>query len=406
MRILCVFGEHNYGNPERGLSYEYANFLPALLRLGHETIFFESWNKSSYDNFAELNKQFLITVDKEQPEIVFCITMGCELWSESLILAQNYSNAMFIHWATDDSWKYEQSTRLMAPFFDLCTTTYTSAFNKAFKDGFEHFVLTQWAANSAVMFSPLPAAACQYEVSFIGTAYGNRIKWVKELETKGIKVSCFGHGWPHGSVSAEEIPQIIRKSKISLNFGDSGIVIKNFLPVRSRQIKARVFEVPGAGGFLMSEPADELEKFYSLDKEIIIFNGIEELSTKIKYFLSHEEERNLVANAGYERTKNFHTYEHRFDLIFKCAAEQRRNRKSSRQKFNLESFFVLEEQHKLTLTLKLIRFIFLVPCVLLFGKHRGPRAARRILYELSWRLFGVKTYSSKSWVGRMFYKES
>ena len=39
MRVLCVFGEHNYGDPNRGEGYEYANFVPALRRLGHEVLF-------------------------------------------------------------------------------------------------------------------------------------------------------------------------------------------------------------------------------------------------------------------------------------------------------------------------------------------------------------------------------
>ena len=44
MKILCVLGEHNYGDPGRGECYEYVNFLPALKSLGHEVVFFESFN--------------------------------------------------------------------------------------------------------------------------------------------------------------------------------------------------------------------------------------------------------------------------------------------------------------------------------------------------------------------------
>jgi spore maturation protein CgeB len=406
MKILCVFGKYNYGKEERGISYEYANFLPALKKLDHEIVFFESWNKLSYKNFSELNKDFLSTIEQEKPDIVFCVTMGCEIWVDSLELVRTGSYALLIHWATDDSWKYEQATRLIAPFYDVCTTTYTSAVNKSIKDGFNHFILTQWAANSATMLPPLPSSDCKYQVSFVGTAYGNRVKWIKKLQNKGIDVSCFGYGWPNGPVTANDIPRIIRESKISLNFGDSGIVIKNFSPVRSRQIKARIFEVPGAGGFLLTENADELEKFYDLDSEIVIFNNLEDLSSKIEYFLTHNKERDNIALAGYDRTQKHHTYEHRFESIIKYSLKKNNSRKSSEQSINFQEFAILEKQHQINTSLKLFKFLINTPCILFFGEVRGPRAARRIVYELSWRIFGVKIYSSSGWPGRLYYNAS
>jgi spore maturation protein CgeB len=49
----------------------------------------------------------------------------------------------------------------------------------------------------------------------------------------------------------------------------------------------------------------------------------------------------------------------------------------------------------------------IVACTSLFwGKQRGPRAARRLVFELSWRVFGSYTYRAVGWPGRMFYKDS
>jgi hypothetical protein len=47
-----------------------------------------------------------------------------------------------------------------------------------------------------------------------------------------------------------------------------------------------------------------------------------------------------------------------------------------------------------------------------FGRHnygnpaRGPKAARRMLYETNWRLVGAVTYSATGWPGRVFDLES
>jgi len=88
------------------------------------------------------------------------------------------------------------------------------------------------------------------------------------------------------------------------------------LPQPHPQIKGRHFEVPACGGFLLTEPAEDLYNFYEYEKEIVIFNNLAELIEKIIYYLNHEEERKRIAQAGYERTLREHTWEKRFSEIF------------------------------------------------------------------------------------------
>jgi spore maturation protein CgeB len=406
VKVLCVFGEHNYGNPERGDSYEYVNFLPALRNLGHEVVFFESFNRSRYQNFAALNRKLLERVKTYRPDVVICVLLGYEVWLETLQLICDQSTATLINWSTDDSWKYEQFSKLVAPVFHLYATTYASAVEKAKKDGHKNFYLTQWAANSNSMQKPLPASECKYLVTFIGTAYGKRPQLVSRLAEEGIKVECFGFGWKNGPVHAEDIPRIMRESVISLNFGDSGVQWKGIRPVRSRQIKARIFEVPGAGGFLITEHAEELKKFYSPD-EIETFEGVEELVSKIRIYLKHYADRDRIANSGYQRTIDQHTYELRFNKLLDAAKNKKINRAEHlTSEIDMEMFSVIEKKHQVGIALRLFGQLWRVPFILLWGKVRGPRAARRLMFELSWRLIGRKTYSASGWTGRLFYQES
>ncbi|HEU0187358.1 MAG TPA: hypothetical protein VFR06_05635, partial [Gallionellaceae bacterium] len=66
----------------------------------------------------------------------------------------------------------------------------------------------------------------------------------------------------------------------------------------------------------------------------------------------------------------------------------------------------IEKQHATGRMLRVLKQVLQLPCVLIWGKVRGPRAARRILFELSWRLVGRHTYSVSGWPGRLFYRES
>jgi spore maturation protein CgeB len=241
-------------------------------------------------------------------------------------------------------------------------------------------------------------------VTFVGSAYGNRRKWIERLCARGIQVECFGHGWPAGPVSVADLLRIYRESVLSLNFGDSGVQFRGLLPYHSRQIKARVFEVPGAGGCLLTEPAQHLDEYFRLGEEIIVFNGLDELAERIKYLLANPDNRDAIARRGFERVSKEHTYDRRFDELLGKLGE--RIFKRPIRAIDWTTFEQVAKQHRVGPRLTLLRTFCAAGATLFWGKQRGPRAARRLMFELSWRLRGSWTYSAAGWPGRMFYRES
>jgi len=412
MKILCVLGKYNYGDPRRGLSHEYCNFIPAMRRLGHEVVFFDSKDRTRFNNFRDLNAALLSIVEQEKPNILFSVLTHYEIWRETLCLLRDEGSVATVNWTTDDSWRYESFSRFVAGVFHAMTTTYPQAYAKYKRDGFSNVLLTQWAANAETLREPLPASRCKYPVSFIGTAHGNRKQWIAALKERGIEVACFGYGWDSGPIPSEEIPRVIRESVISLNFANSALVWeRGVLPRRHNQIKARVFEVCGAGGFLLTEWAPGIEKYYIPDQEIVVFKTIDELTQKISYYLTHPSERDAIAIAGFERTQREHTYDNRMaeviEFTLRCWDEYRKNHASHSLNSSLQQQFAqIAQQHQLNIALKLIKRFLLSLCITIWGPERGPRAARRLIFELSWRVAGAKTYSASGWPGRMFYEVS
>jgi spore maturation protein CgeB len=407
MKALCVLGRHNYGMPSRGLAYEFVNFLPALRRLGYEPVLFESFDRSAYRDFADQNEQFLDAVERERPALVLCVLMGYELWSETLDLARQISDALFVNWGTDDSWKYEQFSRYVSPHLDAWASTAASALQSARRDGLGNFVQTQWAASRDLLAEPLPATACKHQVTFVGSAYGNRRHWVQQLRRRGIEVQCFGHGWGSGAVRAEDIPRIYRESVVTLNFADSGMHLRGVMPYRSRQIKARVFEVPGAGGCLLTEPADGLERYYAPGAEVLLFSGADDLAQRIRHCMAHPEERDRIAWAGYQRTRREHTYDQRFaELLAQARALKPQRAPTMPVAAARRALAAAASLHTCGPWLSGLRTGLTVPLAAVWGKRRGGRAARRLVFELSWRIAGARTYSAAGWPGRMFYRDS
>jgi spore maturation protein CgeB len=394
MKILCVFGKHQYGDPRRGIATEYATFIPALKRLGHQVIHFDSWERNLYSDYAALNQALLATVTTEQPDVMLTVQMHYELWLETLQLIRSRGDVATISWTTDDSWKYREVSRFIGGAYHAMTTTYRDCVAKYHQDGIEHVLLTQWAANADTLQEPLPAKSCQYQVSFVGAAHGDRQAKIAKLAEQGIEVTCFGHGWPNGSVAAAEIPKIVRESIVSLNFANA---FKG-----SNQVKARTYEVPGSGGFLLTESALDLERAYIPDREVAVFRSIEELGEKIKYYLTHPAERDKIAEAGFRRTKQEHTYDRRLQETIEFALASRDEMMKHELHYDRAYLESAANRHTLSPIVKSISKMMVAVCALVFGAEKSAIAARRISFELSWRLLGRQTFSAGGWVGRMF----
>jgi spore maturation protein CgeB len=81
---------------------------------------------------------------------------------------------------------------------------------------------------------------------------------------------------------------------------------------RKPQIKGRNFEVPGAGGFLLTPYADNLDEYFLPGKEICVFTTMGDCLEKIRHYLDHDEERESIRRLGHARALRDHTYEKRF----------------------------------------------------------------------------------------------
>jgi spore maturation protein CgeB len=63
----------------------------------------------------------------------------------------------------------------------------------------------------------------------------------------------------------------------------------------------RCFEIPAAGTFMLSEHTDDLNSLFREGVEAEYFRNREELLSKVRYYLTHEQERRKIAEAGHAR---------------------------------------------------------------------------------------------------------
>jgi spore maturation protein CgeB len=332
MRILYAAMKYDYGDPRRGYSFEHYNFFDFFQSAGHEVLYFDFMDLTRTRNREYMNRRLLEIAQAEKPHLMFTVLFTDQFESSVIRQISDLAGVTTLNWFCDDHWRFDNYSKFWAPHFNWVVTTANSAIPKYKELQLRNVIKSQWGCNHLLyqkMDLPL-----KYDVTFVGQPYGNRRQMVHALRDRGVSVECFGYGWESGRVTQEEMIRIFNQSRINLNFsnaflgGRTGIfgagldwitrsVFPAASPAHSEQIKGRNFEVPGCGGFLLTAKADDLESYYQPEKEVVCFDGIDELADKIKYYLANDQERRTIAERGYQRTLREHTYSQRFQQIFR-----------------------------------------------------------------------------------------
>lgn len=251
--------------------------------------------------------------------------------------------------AAHEFYKVEQ----VAAHFDYCIVPEKVAL-EAYRSVGANPIHLQMAANPR-FYKPIELPV-QYPVSFIGTKYLNREAHLLRLFQAGIDVHTFGAHWPlykpslsdvkarqiprrvasllvwpfrmrwrqfkgrqlpiqnyHGPISDDEMIRVFNQSQIVLGLSDvidsSGVIM--------RHIRLRDFEAPMCGAFYLTGYQEELGEYYEIGEEIVCYDTLDELADKALYYLAHENERRAIAQAGYQRALSEHTWENRFNQLFR-----------------------------------------------------------------------------------------
>lgn len=151
----------------------------------------------------------------------------------------------------------------------------------------------------------------RYDVSLVGSAYGNRISLVHYLEKCGIRVATFGQGWPSGFIAADRFQEIYCASRINLNFDDIGFT-------HYQCGKIRDFEIPMCGALMLCTHNDHLFDYFNLDSEIFTFRSPQECKSQILRLLGNERLCEDTRIAARLRAVRDHTWECRARMLLKA----------------------------------------------------------------------------------------
>jgi len=317
LRILAIYHSYNWEGPSLGSSLSVFGEVRHLD--WHDPALAEGKQPNEAGWIEAMNEGLLRTVQRwamDRPfDVVFTYLSGRQVTPNTVQKLRNLG-APIINLSLNDketfvgkiSNKQAMGARDICRYFDLCWTSTLDALEKYVVEGATPLYLPEGA--NPDIHRPYDEEKI-YDVSFVGQCYGNRPEVIAKLREAGINVETFGPGWPRGSVTTEDMVRTWSRSKINLGFG--GVLGHK----ETYCLKGRDFEVPMSGGLYLTEHHEELMPFYDIGREIITYTGFNDLVEKIRWLLSKPEKAELIRCAGYARALREHSWEMRFDRVFR-----------------------------------------------------------------------------------------
>ncbi|MBI1837990.1 MAG: glycosyltransferase family 1 protein [Flavobacteriia bacterium] len=181
--------------------------------------------------------------------------------------------------------------------------------------------------------------------------YPERIKRLNQYASFFPNGEYYGAGWPKGFLEEKYKIPLYLKTKIGPNFHNS-----------TGPINYRTYTLPANGVMQICDNKSHLGQLFELDKEVVGFEDVKEAIDKTRYYLEHDEERKMIAVAGWRRALKDYNENAVFGLVERYVDEitngillkkvnktpeyflkkHRRNKTINRLKFRLKNMIVTQ----------------------------------------------------------------
>lgn len=216
-------------------------------------------------------------------------------------------------WVADSHLGYNYRLK-RAREFDHVFASHKPSIEKMIQDGIDpkkiHYL--PWAAEQEC-YKPYPIIE-KWDWCFIGHMNNDfRIDLVDRF-CKEWPVGISGYlGWRMGELKGHNVLEDCAKK-----FCQSRIVLNEAV---KDDANMRLYEALACKRLLLTEDIPAVRDHFEDGKHLVLFKTIDEAVDKAKYYLANEDERNTIAEAGYQEFLSKHTYMHRAKEILKVCLD-------------------------------------------------------------------------------------
>jgi spore maturation protein CgeB len=284
----------------------------------------------TYD-LARLRGEYLFSsIEEFTPDLIFTLH-GLNIpssWVEKM-KDRGYKTAL---WLVDDPYEVDASITY-APAYDYIINTEESGAALFRGLGHSNVMHCHLGVDEEVYYSAEVTGQYRSEICIIGSAFENRLQLVDAIAPflRRHRVRIIGPGWEklrsyallkdfirNEIIPPEEVAKYYNGAKINLTINRSDqypIARQNQANIRALSPTNRIFEIGMCNGLHLTDIMEETPKLYALGKEIVVYEGIEDLKEKVTYFLQREGNRRKISAACQERTRKEHLYTKRIEKI-------------------------------------------------------------------------------------------
>jgi len=165
------------------------------------------------------------------------------------------------------------------------------------------------------------------DVSYIGTWSPKKERLLAEVVRRHptLRVRIWGEQW-HKVTKPDEIfrRSITGREVVGAEFVKAICASKINLSIMSEkrvgsssgdQVATRTFSVPACGGFVIHERTDEVLQLFKENEEIVCYDSIDDLISKIDLYVADDQRRSAVAARGQAVVRARHSWDKRIGEI-------------------------------------------------------------------------------------------
>jgi spore maturation protein CgeB len=153
---------------------------------------------------------------------------------------------------------------------------------------------------------------------FIEATRRKRFALMEALLPLGLRVHGDA-GWSR--LTAEALPGIPYEQAAGAFYRSRSINVNSTSVQMPNAVNQRVFDVPAAGGFLLTDTQPDLEQLFDASNELATYSDPAECAELVQRYLRDAAERLRIARAAQRRVLAEHTYKNRLRTIESLAKE-------------------------------------------------------------------------------------
>ena len=171
--------------------------------------------------------------------------------------------------------------------------------------------LYMWVPRDPRVFNN-PGKTRDIEMGYVGSPKKDRLKRILYLVKNRIKV-VYGGGERQEHLTTEQYVDRYQRSKIALSFSRASV---------NHVINARPFEVMLCGAMLLEQESFETMKLYVPYVDYVPYTSKRDMLRKAKYYLSHDAEREKIAQSGERKTEELYSAKRFWQVVIERTLDQ------------------------------------------------------------------------------------